>query len=61
MGLFTKKRTDAKAESRAKKSAEDAIVKRLPLKSGTSVDRYLVEGVIGGGGFSIVYRCFDTR
>ena len=61
MGLFTKKRTDAKAESRAKKSSDEAIVKRLPLKSGTSVDQYLVEGVIGGGGFSIVYRCFDTR
>jgi serine/threonine protein kinase len=25
------------------------------------VDQYLIEGVIGGGGFSVVYRCFDTR
>ena len=37
------------------------MVKRLPLRSGTTVDQYLVEGVIGGGGFSIVYRCFDTQ
>lgn len=35
--------------------------KRLPLKPGTLVDQYLVEGVLGGGGFSIVYHCSDTK
>ena len=61
MGIFTRKRSDKKSETRGKGKDGDVIVKRLPLKSGTSVEQYLVEGVIGGGGFSIVYRCFDTR
>lgn len=62
MGLFNKKRP-SKGDSgkSADQKSGDVVVKRFPLKSGTTVDQYLVEGVIGGGGFSIVYRCFDTQ
>ena len=63
MGLFDNRRARiGKRSGKAPgKGAANAFVKRLPLNSGSTVDQYLVEGVIGGGGFSIVYRCFDTR
>ncbi len=61
MGLFNKKRPAKRGGTSSKNSDGSANIKRLPLKSGTTVDQYLVEGVIGGGGFSIVYRCFDTQ
>ncbi len=62
MRLFNKKRTTKRDPNKSNNSnGADIVVKRLPLKSGATVDRYLVEGVIGGGGFSIVYRCFDTQ
>ena len=62
MGLFTKKRAGSKKNVKSSGTAgREAVVKRLPLRSGTTVGNYLVEGVIGGGGFSIVYRCFDTN
>ena len=63
MGLFNKNRA-TRSNSNAKddpKSKPDPRTRRLPLKSGESIEHYLIEGVIGGGGFSIVYRCFDTK
>ena len=59
MGIFSKRRTAKRGEKSAS-GHQEVVVKRLPLRSGSSVRQYLVEGVIGGGGFSIVYRCFDT-
>ena len=44
-----------------KKAAAEADTKRFPIRAGESIDNYLVEGVIGGGGFSIVYRAFDAE
>ena len=60
MGIFNKNKTVKRNNKKSTGKDGDVVVKRLPLKSGTTVDQYLVEGVIGGGGFSIVYRCFDT-
>ena len=60
MGIFNKNKTAKRNNKKSTGKDGDVVVKRLPLKSGTTVDQYLVEGVIGGGGFSIVYRCFDT-
>ena len=60
MGIFNKTKSDKNNNKTADGNGK-GIVKRMPLKSGTSVDQYLIEGVIGGGGFSIVYRCFDTK
>ena len=62
MGLFNKARAQKRDSTKSNNSAsDDVVIKRLPLKSGSTVEQYLVEGVIGGGGFSIVYRCFDTQ
>jgi len=62
MGLFDTKRSHLTETTRAleRKRNQAPTIKRLPLKVGSSVQQYLIEGVIGGGGFSIVYRCFDT-
>jgi serine/threonine protein kinase len=60
MGIFNKSKTVKRNNRKSSEKGGDVVVKRLPLKSGSTVDQYLVEGVIGGGGFSIVYRCFDT-
>jgi len=60
MGIFNKSKTVKRNNKKSSEKGGDVVVKRLPLKSGSTVDQYLVEGVIGGGGFSIVYRCFDT-
>lgn len=61
MGIFNRNKTQNEDNKKPKSTGDDVVVKRLPLKPGTTVDQYLVEGVIGGGGFSIVYRCFDTK
>ncbi len=59
MGIFNKKHPK-KSDDSAKKSSSKGKNRRYPIKSGESIENYLVEGVIGGGGFSIVYRAFDT-
>ena len=62
MGLFTRKQFPRK-DARGGKNGDKPVgpkIKRHPIRSGESVENYLIEGVIGGGGFSIVYRAFDT-
>ena len=61
MGIFKKDRVKNAAKKPIDKVALDPKIRRYPLKSGESVDHYLIESVIGGGGFSIVYRCYDTK
>ncbi len=65
MGLFSKRITGQESRKSPGAKSENvsggACVKRQPLEIGTTVDQYLVESVLGGGGFSVVYRCFDTR
>ena len=62
MGIFTKKQPSKRNSGTTSGKEEDKVsAKRRPLRSGTTVEEYLIEGVIGGGGFSIVYRCFDTN
>jgi serine/threonine protein kinase len=62
MGLFTRKQTPRNNGQGGKNGSRPVgpKIKRHPIRSGESVDNYLIEGVIGGGGFSIVYRAFDT-
>lgn len=52
MENFSKKPTKEIESNKAK-------TRRYPIRSGESVENYLIERVIGGGGFSIVYRAFD--
>ncbi len=59
MGIFTKKQPKAPEPVKAPE-VEKEKTRRYPIKSGESIENYLVEGVIGGGGFSIVYRAFDA-
>lgn len=59
MGIFKRKQTK-KQVSTGGASGEKENTQRYPVRSGESIDAYLVEGVIGGGGFSIVYRAFDA-
>lgn len=58
MGIFNRK--PVKQSGGAGAEPESEKTKRYPVRSGDSIDNYLVEGVIGGGGFSIVYRAFDA-
>ena len=61
MGIFNKTKSEKKSDGKFSKEDDGkVVVKRVPLKPGTTVDQYLIEAVIGGGGFSIVYRGFDT-
>lgn len=57
MGIFNRKPPKT-PEPAAKPDREKT--RRFPIRSGETIDNYLVEGVIGGGGFSIVYRAFDA-
>ncbi|MBX2867251.1 MAG: serine/threonine protein kinase [Acidiferrobacterales bacterium] len=59
MGIFTKKPAK-EPEEQAPAETNSEQTRRYPIKSGESIENYLVEGVIGGGGFSIVYRAFDA-
>jgi len=58
MGIFNRKPVNKSGAAAAEVDSEKT--KRYPVRSGDSIDNYLVEGVIGGGGFSIVYRAFDA-
>ena len=63
MGLFGKGRENRDGPKKRVGRGSDVGTAgrgRVPLKSGAVVGKYLVEGVIGGGGYSMVYRCFDT-
>ena len=60
MALFRKKQEKRRKRVSPVLHDDASKRKRTPLKSGTVVGQYLIEGVIGGGGYSIVYRCFDT-
>jgi serine/threonine protein kinase len=63
MGIFTRKQPKKQESPGTAADAEDAAganTKRYPIKAGESIENYLIEGVIGGGGFSIVYRAFDA-
>ena len=62
MGIFTRKTPKAPKEPERpeEKKGEQENTRRFPVKSGESIENYLIEGVIGGGGFSIVYRAFDA-
>ena len=60
MGIFSKKPLK-NLDAAVKPDSTKTKVRRFPIKSGESIDQYLIEGVIGGGGFSIVYRAFDTE
>ena len=62
MGIFNRKSPKKQGEVNADRDQEAVPEKtrRYPIKSGETIDNYLIEGVIGGGGFSIVYRAFDA-
>lgn len=59
MGIFNKKPLK-NPENNGDNEAEKEDTRRFPIIAGESIENYLVEGVIGGGGFSIVYRAFDA-
>ena len=59
MGIFNKKPLK-NPEKNGTNEAEKEDTRRFPIIAGESIENYLVEGVIGGGGFSIVYRAFDA-
>ncbi len=59
MGIFNKKHPK-KSDEPAERDNSRENYRRYPIRSGESIENYLVEGVIGGGGFSIIYRAFDA-
>lgn len=59
MGIFNKKPLK-NPDKNGGNEAEKEDTRRFPIIAGESIENYLVEGVIGGGGFSIVYRAFDA-
>ena len=60
MSLFKKRDNDKRGMEPSARSGTRSEAHRAPLKLGSIVEHYFVEGVIGGGGYSIVYRCYDT-
>jgi len=60
MGIFNKKPLNHPHQNEAANAEKEEDARRYPILAGESIENYLVEGVIGGGGFSIVYRAFDA-
>ena len=64
MDLFGKSRMNPSTATaftrRERKVINDTRGYRTPLKAGIHINNLLIEGVLGGGGFSIVYSCYDT-